>query len=234
MRGPISRSRTLARLIGVTAIVAVAVSGLLLVTVEDRIYGGAGLMISIGLAGGFFVLELFHFRSLNWSQALATLRGLREPREPREPAEAGLTLLLDPETTLSRTWLFSVRVTEEVERAHRYGRALALCLLEPEDRTLLLDEDFRSRVGRAVRGHLRSSDFATLDRGGRLLVLLPEATIPAVREAAGRLVTRLNSQLFEGKPRRWRGAFAYYPKDGTNAERLLETVYSGLAQSPAA
>ena len=228
MRSPVGRSRALARLVGVTAIVAVVVSGLLLVTVGDHTYGGAGLILAIGLAGVFFILELLHFRSLGWSQALASLGGLREP------ARTGLDLLLDPETTLSRSWLFAVRVTEEIERAKRYGRALALCLLEPDDRTLLLDDQFRGRVGRAVRGHVRTSDFATLDRGGRLLVLLPETTMSAAQEAAKRLVTMLNSQLFEGEPRRWRGAFAYYPKDGTNAERLLETVYSALAKSTAA
>lgn len=208
-----------------------AISGLLLVAFEEHAYGGVALILSIVLAGLFFILELLHARSLGWSQALATLGGLREPREP---VETGLTLLLDPETTLSRSWLFAVRVTEEVERAHRYGRALAVCLLEPDDRLLLLDEDFRGRVGRAVRGHLRSSDFATLDRGGRLLVLLPETTVPAARDAVRRLVARLNSRLFEGESRRWRGAFAYYPKDGTNAERLLETVYRGIDQFAAA
>jgi GGDEF domain-containing protein len=227
MRSPAAPLRTLARLVCVATGVAVAVSVWLLLTPQGRTYGSAALIVSICFVVLFLILELVYSRYLGWFQALASLARLRQP------VETGLQLLLDPETTLPRPWVFSVRMTEEIQRAMRNGQEVALCLLEPDDRALLLDESFRGEVGRAVGGGVRRGEFATVDSGGRLLILLPGTAGPAAEEAARRFAKMLNSRLFEGKPCRWKGAFAYYPRDGTTAEDLLETAHTLLNERAA-
>ena len=52
--------------------------------------------------------------------------------------------------------------------------------------------------------------------------------------AARRLVTTINSLLFEDEPRRWRAAMVFYPADGASAEELLKRADALLAQRYAA
>jgi hypothetical protein len=228
MQSPVAPSPTLARLAWAATFVAVAVSGALLVALEDHTYGAIGLILSLGLAGIFVVMELRFVWALGRFQALASV-GERDG-----PAERFLESLLDPETMLPRFWLFSARLTEEIQRAQRHGRALALCALEPDDLTIYLDETFRGKVGRAARGHLRTSDSATVDRSGRLLVFFAETAGSGGEAAARRLVKTLNSLLFEEKPRRWRAAMVFYPQDGMSADDLLERLHGLLVRRPAA
>jgi GGDEF domain-containing protein len=222
MRKPFAPSPMLIGLTGVAAFCAVAVSGWLLGALEDHTYGAMGLMLSLGLAVIFGVMELRFAWALGQHQAPA---GVGE-----SGGEQFLEALLDPETTLPRFWLFSVRLAEEIRRAGRYGRRLTLCALEPEEFTVYLDETFRGRVGRAARGYLRTSDFATMDRNGRLLVLFTETARPGAETAARRLVTTLNALLFEKKPCRWRAGVVFYPEDGLNADDLLQRVDGQLAE----
>lgn len=228
MQSPAVPSPALPRLAGAVALFAAAVSGWLLVLLENDAYGAVGLALSVFLAALFLILELRVARALRWAHAPASLAGFRGP------AESVLDSLLDPATMLPRTWLFLVRMTEEVQRAERYGRVLALCVLEPEDPFVRLDQGFRGKAGRAVRGHLRASDFATIGRSGKLLVLFPEAVEPAAERAAGRLVATLNSLLAEGQPLRWRAALVWYPRDGKDADQLLDWAQRLLAQPSAA
>jgi hypothetical protein len=228
MRSPTAPLQTLAMVACAATGVAVAVSVWMLLTLEERAYGIAALIVSICLVALFLILEMARSRYLGWFEALAGLG------RPRTPAETGLELLLDPETTLPRPWVFSVRMTEEIQRAMRNGQEVALCVLEPDDRTLLLEDGFRGRVGRAVGGgSVRKGEFATVDNGGRLLILLPGAGGAEAEGAARRFAKVLNSQLFEGQPRQWNGAFAYYPVDGTTAGELLETAQTLLKRRAA-
>jgi GGDEF domain-containing protein len=222
MRKPFAPSPMLIRLTGAAAFVAVAISGWQLGRLDNHAYGVIGLVLSLGLGGLFGVLEMRFF---------GPLARYRERDGAGESAGDGLLAsLLDPETMLPRFWLFSVRLTEEIRRAERYGRALTICALEPEEFTVYLDETFRGRVGRAVRGFLRSSDFATIDRHGSLLVLFTETTKSGAETAARRLVKTLNELLFEKKPCRWRAGVVFYPEDGVNADDLLKTVDGQLTE----
>ena len=221
-------SPTPARLACAATFVAVAVSGALLIALEDHAYGAIGLLLSLGLGGVFVVMEMRFVRALGRYQTLASAAGLTGP------AEGFLELLLDPETMLPRFWLFSALLTEEIPRAQRHERSLAVCALEPDDLTIYLDETFRRKVGHAVRGHLRAGDSATVDRSGRLLVFFAETAGSHGEAAARRLVKTLNSLLFEEKPRRWRAAMVFYPADGMNAEDLLQKVDGLLVRRPAA
>jgi len=227
MQSPEAPSPTPARLAWAATSIAVAVSGLLLVALEDHTYGAIGLILSLGLAGIFVVMEL------RFVSALGRLQAPAGASERDGPAEGFLELLLDPETTLPRFWLFSARLTEEIQRAQRHGRVLTLCALEPDDFAAYLDKTFRGKVGRAVRGHLRTSDSATVDRSGRLLVLFAETAGSGGEAAARRLVKTLNALLYEGKPRRWRAAMVFYPQDGLNADDLLQRLHGLLVTRPA-
>jgi GGDEF domain-containing protein len=143
---------------------------------------------------------------------------------------------MDPETTLPRFWLFLARLTEEIQRAQRHGRLLTLCALEPDGFAAYLDTAFRGKVGRAVRGHLRTTDCATVDHSGGLLVLFSEIAGSGGEVAARRLVKTLNSLLFdeEEKPRRWRAAMVFHPQDGMSADGLLQRLHGLLVTRPAA
>ena len=143
---------------------------------------------------------------------------------------------MDPETALPRFWLFLARLTEEIQRAQRHGRLLTLCALEPDGFAAYLDTAFRGEVGRAVRGHLRTTDSATVDHSGRLLVFFSEIAGSGGEVAARRLVKTLNSLLFdeEEKPRRWRAAMVFYPQDGMSADDLLQRLHGLLVTRPAA
>ena len=164
---------------GVLAFVTAAVSVALLVVVDSHAYGAGGLALFACLAGLFFVLELRFARDLGRYQALASVSGLVGP------AEQFLGSLMDPDTMLPRFWLFSARLTEEIQRAERHKRTLTLCVLEPDDLTIYLDQTFRQKVGPAVQGHLRGSDSATVDHSGRLLVLFAETSGPEERWRPG-------------------------------------------------
>jgi len=230
MQSPAPPSPTLARLAWAATFVLVAVSGALLVALEDHTYGAIGLVLSVVLAGIFVVMELRFVWALGRSQAPAVVV------ERGGSAEGFLESLLDPETTLPRFWLFWARLTEEIQRAQRHGRALTLCALEPEGFAAYLDQAFRGKVGRAVRGHLRTTDSATVDHSGRLLVLFSETAGSGGEAAARRLVKTLNSMLFdEGeKPHRWRAAMVFYPEDGVSAEDLFQRLHGLLVKQPAA
>ena len=230
MQSPAPPSPTLARLAGVVTCVTVAVSGALLVALENHTYGGIGLVLSVGLAGIFVGLELRFVWALGRYQALASGGAFSGP------AEGFLESLLDPETMLPRFWLFSARLTEEIQRSQRHARVLTLCALEPDGFAAYLDKEFRGKVGRAVRGHLRTTDSATVDHSGRLLVLFSEIAGSGGERAARRLVRTLNSMLFdeEEKPRQWRAAMVFYPEDGASADDLLKRLHGLLVKQPAA
>jgi GGDEF domain-containing protein len=228
MESPAAPSPMLARLAWAATFVAVVVSGVLLVTLEDRTLTTIGLILSLGLAGIFVVAGLRFVCALGRYHALASV-GKRGGS-----AEESLQSFLDPETTLPRFWLFAAFLTEEIQRAQRHGRVLTLCALEPDDFTTYLDETFRRKVGRAVRGHLRTCDSATVDRSGRLLVLFSEEAGPGGEAAARRLVKTLNSLLFKEEPRRWRAAMVFYPQDGMTADELLQRLHSLIVARPAA
>lgn len=230
MQSPAAPSPTLARLAWAATLVAVVVSAALLVALEDHTYGAIGLVLSLGLAGMFVVMELRFVWALGRSQAPAVVV------EGGGSAEGFLQSLLDPETALPRFWLFRARLTEEIQRAQRHGRVLIVCALEPEGFAAYLDPTFRGKVGRAVRGHLRTNDSATVDPSGRLLVLFTEIAGSDGEAAARRLVKTLNSLLFEKeeKPRRWRAAMVFYPQDGMSADDLLQRLHGLLVARPAA
>jgi GGDEF domain-containing protein len=230
MQNPVAPSPILPRLTGVLTFVAAAVTAVLFVAVENRAYGATGLALFACLAGLFFILELRFARDLGRYQALTSVSGLVGP------GEQFLGSLMDPETMLPRFWLFSARMTEEIQRAERHKRTLTLCALEPDDLTIYLDQTFRCKVGPAVHGHLRTADSATVDRSGRLLVLFAETAGQDAEAAARRLVKTLNSLLFDGedKPRRWRAAMVFYPQDGMNTNDLLQRVDGLLANRTAA
>jgi hypothetical protein len=228
MQSPGVPSPALARLAWLATFVALVVSGGLLVTLEDHTYGGIGLVVSLCLAGAFVVMELRFVYALGRSQVPAAVV------EHGGAAEGFLESLLDPETALPRFWLFLARLTDEVQRARRHNRVLTLCALEPDGFAAFLDDAFRGKVGRAVRGYLRTSDCATVDPSGRLLVLFAETAGSGGELAAKRLVKRLNLALFEGKAHPWRAAMVFYPQDGTSGEDLLQKLHELLAQRRAA
>lgn len=228
MENPDAPSPILPRLTGVLTFVTAAISVVLVVAVDNHAYGATGLALFACLAGVFFILELRFARDLGRYQALTSVSGLVGP------AEQFLGSLMDPDTMLPRFWLFSARMTEEIQRAERHKRTLTLCALEPDDLTIYLDQSFRCKVGRAARGHLRASDSATVDHSGRLLVLFAETSGPEGEVAARRLVTTINSLLFENEPRRWRAAMVFFPEDGTNGDELLHRIDVLLAKRYAA
>ena len=83
------------------------------------------------------------------------------------------------------SFYLTLRCTEEAYRAHRYGRPLALLLVEvvsgPD--SVQLEKQFQSWL----LGHLRASDVGGYLGEGRYAILLPEADADAARGLEARL-----------------------------------------------
>lgn len=105
------------------------------------------------------------------------------PFKQRVPSTALLPpSIYDGETRLLASWYFRLRSYEEASRSGRYGRPLALVVIEPVAAA-------RATLREWLDGKLRSTDLACIDEDGRAYLLLPEAGPDAVAEFANRLLS---------------------------------------------
>jgi DNA-binding NtrC family response regulator len=118
---------------------------------------------------------------------------------------------LRPATEIMDLPGFEVRLGQEVERAMRYGRALALLVLNTGGGTPDTRGETRDRITRCVR----FVDVVGAIGGGELAVLLPETGEAAMIPAA-----RLLGAIAEEAPEA-RAGLARFPSDASDPEALL-------------
>lgn len=157
----------------------------------------------------------------------------RDEAEDGEPKKLGPHLL--HEGDLFAGWFITYRLAEEMQRARRYGRPLALMMVEP----LMLPGERPSAgalaaAAGAARLVARSTDLIGWLDGGRILTVMPET----VHDDALVAVTRWRDEMWmRGRQTggmKWRITAIERVADFESAERCIEAVNADLALKEAA
>ncbi|MGE5672973.1 MAG: diguanylate cyclase [Mycobacterium leprae] len=127
---------------------------------------------------------------------------------------------------------FYERLTEEVERAHRYGRKLSVVLLDINGLKAVNDtyghlggDEVLRRYGQILRAQVRASDVVARYGGDEFALIMPELDHEAAIQAANRLMTELQSTFLLGSNEvamplpAW--GVATFPEDGLRAPELV-------------
>jgi diguanylate cyclase (GGDEF)-like protein len=123
------------------------------------------------------------------------------------------------------------RLSAEIARHRRYGRELALVLLDLDgfkqvnERYGHLDGDrLLAEIGAALADEVRTGDAVFRQGGDEFAVIVPEADAEEAEEVAARLRRRVAQRGFgtdESHPVSAATGFATFPADGTSGEDLL-------------
>jgi hypothetical protein len=191
------------------------------------------LLAGLGLALATMVMTPFGWVAVAPAALTAAILGVAVAREmgrsraPEGPialgkhVERGRRLaIFDAETGLLADWYFSARISEECERARRYGGTFTLVAMEVDrDGTTQSQED--ALLG-WMRGSKRVTDLACYAGRGRYLMLLPGTD----GERAAILLGRIDAACPVAS------AVGEYERDGSTAEELrggVEGRLGGLA-----
>ncbi len=134
-----------------------------------------------------------------------------------EVVESGLPV--HPATGLDRWWVFRQRANEEIARAQRQDRILAIVLLEPGDLIDAPTDEARGNAANVLRHTIRDGDIPAQFDDTRFVVMLPETDATGAKTAANRLLSGLRSA--QDPPLRWRAALVTYPRHGSTPDELL-------------
>lgn len=164
-------------------------------------------VLALGAAVLLFSVFLFASRG----EEVATER-------PVAPAEQGLPV--HKATGMYRWWVFRERADQEIARAKRQGRILAILLIEPGDLINAPTDEAKAAAAAVLRTSLRDGDYPAQLDDNRFVVMLPETDVEGARSAANRLLTTLRVGQQAAKP--WRAALVSYPKHGNTPDELLD------------
>jgi diguanylate cyclase (GGDEF)-like protein/PAS domain S-box-containing protein len=145
----------------------------------------------------------------------------------------------DALTGLGNRHMLRSRLEEEIHRASRTGRPLALLFVDLDNFKLINDahghaagDALISTVAQRVTAHLRSSDLAVRLGGDEFVIIVPD--LPRIEDAA-----LIAEKLLEGihEPLILKGetiqvgasiGIAIHPDDGENAEALMQSADSAM------
>jgi two-component system cell cycle response regulator len=173
------------------------------------------LALSAGIAGGLARLQL-----------ASRPKGLPQSMEAMKGASG---LPTHPVTGLYLPWVFRQRLSQEVARAQRYQRQLAVVLLEIADRLADAPAETFAQAAQALRATVRESDFVAQFDEERFAALLTETELDGAQAAGQHVLAGLRAAT-EGRFV-WRGAVAAYPEDGADADALIARAEAALRQS---
>ena len=158
----------------------------------------------------------------------------------QESAMAGLRdlALTDSLTGLANRRAYEERIEEELLRAQRMGRSLALLLLDV-DHLKQMNDTFGHAAGdqllRAVADVLRSRtrgiDLAARLGGDEFILLLPETDRAGTMVALERLMEGIAEQRIHGRTIQISAGVAVYPDDGRTEEALRKHADDDLYQA---
>mgnify|MGYP005846953765 FL=1 len=149
-----------------------------------------------------------------------------------ESSEAGRPdAVIRDELGLHLRWYFVMRLAEELDRASRRSRCLAVVaweysLLPGEQES----ETFLRRVASELVERVRLYDVVFRLDGCRFVALLPDADGVEARTAAFRIKADLCVAV--PGPGKWKAGFAAYPADGVDADALVNAALERLQRSP--
>ena len=157
----------------------------------------------------------------------------------QESATAGLRdlALTDSLTGLANLRAYEERIEEELLRAQRMGRSLALLLLDV-DHLKQMNDTFGHAAGdqllRAVadvlRGRTRGIDLAARLGGDEFILLLPETDRAGAMVALERLMEGIAEQRIHGRTIQISAGVAVYPDDGRTEDDLRKHADDDLYQ----
>jgi len=159
----------------------------------------------------------------------------------QESATAGLRdqALTDSFTGLANRRAYEERMEEEILRAQRMGRSLALLLLDV-DHLKQMNDTFGHAAGdqllRAVADVLRSRTrgidlAARLTAGDEFILILPETDRAGAMVALERLMEGIAEQRIHGQPIQISAGVAVYPDDGRTEKDLRQHADDDLYQN---
>jgi diguanylate cyclase (GGDEF)-like protein len=158
----------------------------------------------------------------------------------QESATASLRdlALTDSLTGLANRRAYEERIEEELLRAQRMGRSLALLLLDV-DHLKQMNDTFGHAAGdqllRAVadvlRGRTRGIDLAARIGGDEFILLLPETDRTGAMVALERLTDGISEQRIQGRTIQISAGVAVYPDDGRTEEALRTHADDDLYQT---
>jgi diguanylate cyclase (GGDEF)-like protein len=157
------------------------------------------------------------------------IENARRFREARQLAE------LDALTGLHNRRYFDEVLEREVARANRYGRSLALILLDLDDFKAINDrighlagDAVLTELGERVREALRSADIACRVGGDELAVILPESTYEDAEQLYDRLQAAISARpLATGETMSASGGLAELERED-DARSLFERADQAL------
>lgn len=220
-----------------------------LIVPEDRPYAAEQVQAAVA-AGRSFALE-YRIRRCSgdvvwvWEQGCSVdgedgtrLEGIIMEIDERKQMEHKLATLAirDPLTGLYNRRELDQQFADEVERARRYERPLALLWLDVDEFKAINDrlghlvgDDVLRALARLLQENIRNVDYAARYGGEELAVVMPEMGVDEACEAAARLraLTSDRPLLVEGT-----GAVgvtvsvgvAVFPDHGDSAEELLQAA----------
>jgi diguanylate cyclase (GGDEF)-like protein len=147
-------------------------------------------------------------------------------------------MLADSLTGLANRRAYEERIEEELLRAQRMGRSLALLLFDV-DHLKQMNAAFGHAAGdqllRAVADTLRSRtrgiDLAARIGADEFVLLLPETDHAGAMVALERLMEGIAEQRIQGKPIQISAGVAVYPDDGRTEDALRKHADDDLYQA---
>ncbi len=132
------------------------------------------------------------------------------------------------ELGLHRRWYFTMRLAEEMNRASRKDRSLAVAVWEIR----LLPGESPSpeaihQTASLLVNRLRSYDLVLRLDGGRFLAMLLDVSREEAMTAAFRLKADLSLAIRDGK---WRAGVAAFPGDAVDPDALVNTAIRRLEE----
>lgn len=157
-----------------------------------------------------------------------------------ESATAALAQLAhsDALTGLSNRRYFETRFGEEILRAQRMTRPLAVALLDVDDLKTVNDtfghvagDDLLRLVAIPMREQTRGIDVAARIGGDEFALLLPETDRAGAEALLDRIMQGVADQRIHDQLPRLSAGVAVYPADGTSSRELLEHADGVLYQA---
>ncbi|MBN1264563.1 MAG: diguanylate cyclase [Anaerolineales bacterium] len=147
---------------------------------------------------------------------------------------------LDPLTGLLNRFEMRRLLKKEIERAFRYGRKLAVLMLDLDHFKEINDsfghimgDQVLIHVAKTIRAAIRSVDYAARFGGDEFIVIMPEADLKTAVDAAQRIIDVLGEPFSDIGPVRISGGAAVWDQSMLSIEALLKAADDVLYQAKA-